>query len=136
MKTKLLIDTQIFLWIFIEPHRFTKKARTFFEDQDSRDLYLSDVSAWEASIKFGLNKLRLPEIPEIFFLDRMRQAGFRQLRIDLGHVTRVHSLPQIHRDPFDRLLLSQAKIEEMTIVSSDSIFSRYDVQLLTLSDIS
>lgn len=133
---KFLIDTHVFIWIFIEPHRFSAKARSFLEDTDSNQFFLSDVSAWEGSIKFGLGKLKLPEKPELFFPDRVRQAGYRHLRIDLNHVTRVHSLPQIHRDPFDRLLISQSKIENLTIISDDSIFKLYKVNTLTLHDIS
>jgi len=133
---KLLIDTHIFVWIFLEPEQFSKKARQFLEDTDSNQLFVSDASAWEASIKFGLGKIRLPERPEVFFADRVRQADYKHLRIDLGHVTRVHLLPNIHRDPFDRLLISQANVEDMTIISNDRVFSKYEVERLTLRDIS
>lgn len=133
---KLLIDTHVFLWILSERQRFSAKARAFLENTDSNQFFLSDASAWEASIKFGLGKLKLPEKPELFFPDRVRQAGYRHLRIDLGHVTRVHSLPHIHGDPFDRLLVSQAKVENMTIISDDPVFKRYRVNAMTLRDIS
>lgn len=134
---KLLIDTHIFLWIFLEPERFSSKARSFLEDTDSNQFFVSDASAWEASIKFGSGKLRLPEKPEIFFADRIRQAGYGHLRIDLRHVTRVHSLPNVHSDPFDRLLISQAKLEEMFIISNDRVFKQYKaVETLSLRDIS
>ncbi len=133
---KLLIDTHVFLWILSERQRFSAKARAFLEDTDSNQFFLSDASAWEASIKFGLGKLKLPEKPELFFPDRVRQAGYRHLRIDLSHVTRIHSLPHIHGDPFDRLLVSQAKVESMTIISNDPVFKRYSVNTLTLRDIS
>lgn len=132
----VLIDTHIFVWIFIEPHRFSTKARSFLEDVESNQFFLSDVSAWEASIKYGLGKLKLPEVPEVFFADRVRQAEYRHLRIDLKHVTGVHSLPRIHGDPFDRLLISQAKVENMTVVSNDPVFKRYNLNTLTLRDIS
>ncbi len=132
----LLIDTHIFVWIFIEPHRFSTKARSFLEDVEANKFYLSDASAWEASIKFGLGKLRLPDKPELFFADRVRRAGYRHLRIDHGHVTRVYSLPNVHGDPFDRLLVSQAKVEDMTIISNNIVFKRYNVDTLTLRDIS
>ena len=133
---KLLIDTHVFIWIFIEPHRFSSKARSFFEDIESNQFVLSDASVWEAAIKFGLGKLMLPEPPEVFFADRVRQAEYRHLRIDLNHVSRVHSLDHIHRDPFDRLLVSQARVEGMTIVSDDPVFKRYKVDVLTVRDIS
>ena len=132
----LLIDTHTFVWIFIEPHRFSAKARSFLEDVETNQFYLSDVSAWEASIKYGLGKLKIPEPPEVFFPDRVRRAEYHHLRIDLRHVTKVHSLPKIHGDPFDRLLISQAQIEDMTIISNDRFFKSYQVKTLTISDIS
>lgn len=133
---KILLDTHIFLWIFTEPERFSRKARKYVENSDTSDFFLSDVSAWEASIKFGLGKLRLPEPPEVFFASRVRRAGYRHLRIDLDHVTHVHKLPTIHRDPFDRLLISQADVEGITILSDDPIFQEYDVKVMRLSEIS
>ncbi|PYS86820.1 MAG: PIN domain nuclease [Acidobacteria bacterium] len=133
---KLLVDTHIFLWILSEPRRFSSKARAFLENTISNQFFLSDVSAWEASIKFGLGKLKLPEEPELFFSDRVRHAGYFHLRIDLSHVTRVHSLPHVHGDPFDRLLISQATAEDLTIISDDPVFERYSVDTLTLRDIS
>ena len=133
---RFLIDTHVFLWIFSDLYDFSNQAKSFFEDVESNQFYLSDASVWEASIKFGTGKLRLPEKSEVFFPDRVRRAGYRHLPIDLNHVTRVHSLPRIHGDPFDRLLVSQAKVESMTIVSDDSIFNKYDVDTLTLREIS
>jgi PIN domain nuclease of toxin-antitoxin system len=135
---RFLIDTQVFLWIFSEypPRGFSKNARAFLEDTESNEFFVSDVSAWEGSIKYGLGKLKLPERPEIFFVDRVRRAEYRHLPIDLRHVTQVHSLPKIHGDPFDRLLISQAKIEDMTVISNDRIFKNYKINTLTIRDIS
>lgn len=133
---KYLLDTQIFLWFLSERNRFSAGARQFLEDVGSNQFFLSDASAWEVGIKYGLGKLKLPESPEIFFADRVRQADYRHLRIDLRHVTRVHSLPPVHRDPFDRLLITQALVEGMTIISDDRIFKSYEVDLLTIKHIS
>lgn len=133
---RFLIDTQIFIWIFIEPRRFSANARAFLENIEPNQFFISDATAWEATIKFGLGKLKLPESPKIFFADRVRQADYRHLRIDLRHVTRVHSLPRVHRDPFDRLLITQAVLENMTIISEDPVFKSYEVDSLTLKDIS
>ncbi|MGH9947067.1 MAG: type II toxin-antitoxin system VapC family toxin [Pyrinomonadaceae bacterium] len=132
----LLIDTHVFLWMLSEERDFSANARSFLEDAKSNRFFLSDVSAWEVSIKYGLGKLKLPEKPELFFADRVRKAGYRHLPIDLSHVTRVHSLPKIHGDPFDRLLVSQAMVEDMTIISDDPVFKLYEVNTLKLRDIS
>jgi len=135
MKTRILLDTHIFIWIFIEPGRFSKQQRRFIESREN-EFYVSDVAAWEASIKYGLGKLRLPEPPETFFPSRIRRADHHRLRIDLDHVTYVHKLPQVHRDPFDRLLISQAILEELTILSDEPKLRDYDVSVMGLSDIS
>lgn len=134
-KMKILIDTHVFLWIFLEPSRFSKKARKFIEDIDQNSFYFSDVSAWESSIKYGLGKLRLPSPPEEFIPDRVRIAEYSHLRIDLRHVLKVHSLPLIHRDPFDRLLVSQSKADGFTLLTADPIFEDYDAQTLKFKDI-
>jgi PIN domain nuclease of toxin-antitoxin system len=132
----ILVDTQIFIWAFIEPDRFTQRARSFIEGVDTNQFFLSDASVWEASIKFGLGKLQLPEPPELFFPDRVRLAEYRHLPIDIRHITRVHSLPRIHGDPFDRMLVSQAQLEGLTILSSDRLLKAYKTDTLLMSDIS
>lgn len=133
---KLLIDTHIFLWMLASDPRISKAARAFLEDNRTYSIFLSDVSVWEVSIKYGRGRLLLPDIPEVFFPDRVRRTGYHHLPIDIRHVAKVHSLPNIHGDPFDRLLITQAKVEDMTIVSDDRIFSEYDVKSLTIKDIS
>jgi PIN domain nuclease of toxin-antitoxin system len=135
-KTKILIDTHVFLWIFIEPKRFTKAAKIFVKDTKSNEFYLSHASAWEATIKFGIGKLKLPKPPEQFIPDRVRQAGYFHLPIELEHVVNVHSLPQIHRDPFDRLLISQANAEGLALLTADPIFSKYSVKTMDFAAIS
>src|SRR5687768_6299224 len=112
---RILLDTHVFLWMFLETERFSDPARQFLEDAQTNDFFVSYVCPWEASIKQGVGKLRLPEGPELFFTDRVRRAGYRHLPVDLRHVARVHLLPMHLRDPFDRLLVSQARIEDMTI---------------------
>jgi len=133
---RVLVDTHVFLWIFSRDRRLSGRSREFLEDLQSNEFYFSDVSVWEASIKYGMGKLILPESPEVFFPDRVRRSEYHHLHIDLRHVTRVHSLPNIHGDPFDRLLITQAIVEGMTIVTHDPVFKRYMVDTLTIRDIS
>lgn len=131
---KLLIDTHIFLWIF-SGKKISDDLRGFFENFEDNQFYLSHVAAWEISIKYGLGKLYLPETPELFIPERVRRSGFSLLPIDLRHVLQVHSLPHIHRDLFDRLLISQGKTEDMTILSEDPVFKRYKIKTLKLQDL-
>lgn len=135
MKKQILIDTHIFLWLFLEPARFTKSAIAFVKNRRDNEFFLSHASSWEASIKFGAGKLKLPKPPELFVRQRMQRAGYLHLPIQLEHVLNVHSLPPIHRDPFDRLLVSQARIENMTILTADPIFAKYGASVLKFSDI-
>src|SRR5213593_5233792 len=104
---KILIDTQVFLWS-LGGIRSSKRLKKFFSDRRKNAFYVSHVTAWEISIKYGLGKLILPETPNIFFPDRLRQSEFLGLPIELDHVLNVCGLPPIHGDPFDRLLIAQA----------------------------
>jgi PIN domain nuclease of toxin-antitoxin system len=123
---KILIDTQVFLWS-LGAIRSSKKLKNFFEDRKKNDFYVSHVTAWEISIKYGLGKLSLPQSPETFFPDRLRRSQFLGLPIELEHVLNVHLLPPIHKDPFDRLLIAQARRETLTVLTADSTFAKYQV---------
>jgi PIN domain nuclease of toxin-antitoxin system len=126
---KVLIDTHIFLWFF-EATKLSLNIKEFLEDTFTNEIYVSYVVGWEISIKYGIGKLQIPEIPELFVPDRIRRAGFLPLPIDFQHVLRVHNLPPIHRDPFDRLLVSQAQSENMTIFTADRNIPKYDAKVL------
>jgi PIN domain nuclease of toxin-antitoxin system len=94
------------------------------------ELLLSAASAWEIAIKHGLGRLTLPEAPEAFVPRVMAQLGVTPLPIHHRHALRVASLPPRHRDPFDRLLVAQAQIEGVPILSADRGFAHYDVPVL------
>ena len=132
---KVLIDTHIFLWFYLEPHRIKRNALQFLENIADNEIFVSHVTAWEIAIKYGIGKLSVPDVPEIWFPDRVRRAGFTLLPIELQHVLRVHNLPPIHKDPFDRLLISQADIENLTIVTQDPNFSKYQAKVLNLDEL-
>jgi PIN domain nuclease of toxin-antitoxin system len=96
----------------------------------SDDVFLSAVTSWEVAIKAASGKLRLPEPPDLYVPRRMASQGLRPLAVSHQHALAVCALPAHHRDPFDRLLIAQAKVEEMTLISADRMFDRYPVQLL------
>lgn len=135
MKRQILIDTQIFLWLFLAPERFTEAAIKFVRNRSDNDFFVSHVSAWEISIKFGTGRIKLPKPPEQFVPQRMQRARFKYLPLELDHVLRVHSLPMIHRDPFDRLIISQAALENLTILTTERMFTKYGVEVLRFTDI-
>jgi PIN domain nuclease of toxin-antitoxin system len=126
---KLLLDTQCLLWWFTEPERLNSAtvAQIIAEDNE---LFFSVASAWEIAIKVGIGKLPLPEPVDIYIASRMRLLGAKSLDIILPHACRVATLPLLHRDPFDRILLAQAQIEQMTLVTADEILTQYGVNLL------
>jgi PIN domain nuclease of toxin-antitoxin system len=95
----------------------------------ANELFLSAASAWEIAIKYALGKLALPAPPASYVPSRMKSSGTSGLPIEHVHALHVASLPDHHRDPFDRLLIAQAQVERIPIVSSDEQFARYDVEL-------
>jgi PIN domain nuclease of toxin-antitoxin system len=97
---------------------------------NNNDIYFSATSAWEIAIKYGNGKLNLPDAPEIYVRDRMKRANFKPLVITQEHTLAVTNLPQIHKDPFDRLLVAQANAENLTLLSADKIFAQYKVNFI------
>jgi PIN domain nuclease of toxin-antitoxin system len=124
---KLLFDTHTFLWAIGGSTRLGAGCRRAILDPGN-ELLLSVASVWEMAIKVGLGKLRLgAPIPRL--IDGARATlGIAILPIDLAHVMRVQDLPFHHRDPFDRLLVSQALAEGLGVLSADRVFDRYGVK--------
>lgn len=132
---RVLIDTHIFLWFYLEPHRIKQNAVNFLSDTVNNEIFVSFVTAWEISIKYGIGKLKIPDVPEIWVPDRIRRAGFTQLPIEMQHTLRVHNLPLHHKDPFDRLLISQANAENLKIVTENPNFAKYQVKISDLNNL-
>ena len=124
-----LLDTGVWLWSVGEPSRISRKARDVIADV-SQVVFLSAVTSWEVAIKAASGKLRLPEPPDLYVPRRMAVQGLRPLVVSHAHALAVFALPAHHRDPFDRLLIAQARVEGMTLITANWIFDRYPVQLL------
>ena len=121
---KLLLDTHAVIWWLAGSARLTKRARAAIEAA-GEDAFVSAASIWEASIKRADGKLAGPDLA-----DAVASAGLAFLGIDERHATLAGVLAPIHRDPFDRMLVAQATIERLTIVSTDANIARYDVKVL------
>ncbi len=121
---KFLLDTQCFLWWFAQPERLNEEAIAQIADE-SNQLWFSVASIWEIGIKVGLGKLPLPEPIDSYISTRMMQLGVQYLEITASHALGAAALPLHHRDPFDRMLIAQSQIEQMTLVSADSMFKQY-----------
>jgi len=125
----ILLDTHTFLWWITDDRQLSVSARDFIRNK-KKDLLLSSASAWEIAIKTSLGKLPLPESPEVFIPRHMQINQFRPLPISVDHALAVSALPHHHRDPFDRLLVAQAQMENIPLLSADPILRSYAVQIL------
>lgn len=124
-----LLDTRTFLWWVLDKPELSATAHDFIVDPDNT-IYFSAVSAWEMAIKCSIGKLTLPEHPHKFIKQQIQINNFTPMPIQLEHGLFIHELPQFHKDPFDRLLIAQSTLEDMPILSTDSIFKKYTVSLI------
>jgi PIN domain nuclease of toxin-antitoxin system len=125
----LLLDTHAFLWFCQDDPALSQPAKAHIENPSNRKL-LSVASCWEIAIKAGLKKLSLGEPSSSYLPAALSRTGFELLAITLEHATTVENLPPHHKDPFDRLLVAQAKVENIPVVSADAVFDSYLVTRL------
>jgi PIN domain nuclease of toxin-antitoxin system len=126
---RALLDAHALLWWGTDDDRLSASARTVLAD-GTNELYVSVASIWELAIKHHKGDLELPREVGVFIDERLRRNRWSSLPIDQRHVIRVAELPTIHRDPFDRMLVAQAQIEGMPIVTTDAAITRYDVETI------
>jgi PIN domain nuclease of toxin-antitoxin system len=124
---KLLLDTNAFIWLNDAPDRIPQPTMAMLADSDN-ELLFSLVSVWEMQIKMQLGKLRLQApLPKILQMQQS-ENGLKMLPIRIDHIWALENLPHHHRDPFDRLLITQAQVEDIAVVTSDDVFDQYSVQ--------
>lgn len=126
---KVLLDTHAFLWWVRDDRRLSERAREIFADTGN-ELLFSVVSGWEIAIKSRLGKLRVAGDLDAYLSAHLRDNAMRVLPIYLSHAVRVADLPEHHQDPFDRLLVAQADVEGVPLVSTDPAISRYPVEVV------
>lgn len=124
---KYLLDTSVLIHSLIAPLNLNRRAVELLKD-DSSEVYLSAASSWEITIKFGTGKLILPHPPSEFVLRAIQLMSLQPLDITHSHVATLERLPNYHRDPFDRMLIAQAKAEELVLLTSDPNLKRYPVE--------
>ncbi|WP_316154825.1 type II toxin-antitoxin system VapC family toxin [Cupriavidus sp. BIC8F] len=124
---RLLLDTHVYLWCVTDDRKLTKEARKLILDAD--DVFVSGASIWEASIKAGLGKL---DVDVNLLVSEIEASGFSELPVRAAHAAMVRDLPDIHRDPFDRLLVAQALSEPLRLVTSDGHLSKYTDLVITV----
>ena len=126
---RALLDTNTFLWWNLDDAALSDMARTVIGD-GRNEIFLSAASTWEIAIKAAKGRLELPDPPEKYVAERLSLHRFSALPIEISHTLRVYDLPQIHADPFDRLLVAQSQLEGLPILTADAEIRRYQVDVI------
>jgi len=126
---RLLLDTHTFLWFLLDDPRLSTTVRDLIDDP-ANDIEVSPATYWEIAIKISLGKYELPESYDVFIKREIATNDFRILPIEPMHTAALITLPYHHRDPFDRLLIAQAMVEAIPILSVDAAFDAYPVARL------
>jgi PIN domain nuclease of toxin-antitoxin system len=126
---RVLLDTHVWLWLQSEPERLSEASLEMLIDP-ANELLLSAASAWEIAVKVLLGKLALPAPPADYVPRRLATSGTTALPVELRHALHVATLPRHHRDPFDRLLVAQAQVEGLPLVTADPQLAAYEVEIL------
>ncbi|CAN0597166.1 unnamed protein product [Ectocarpus sp. 12 AP-2014] len=116
----LLLDTHIFLWALSDTDKLSSETIKLIQNEDNI-VFVSVVTLWELQIKKSLGKIKLPKL----FEENIPQYGYEILNVNLNHVSKLNNLPMIHRDPFDRMLIAQAKAEHLSLVTKDQDVLKY-----------
>lgn len=126
---KALLDTHTFLWWINDAPQLSRDARQIIGNGEN-EIFLSAASGWEMVIKAGLGKLILPADVTAFVLEQMFINAITPLSVQLHHALHVYTLPALHRDPFDRMIIAQAQVEGLPILTADPRFSEYQVEVV------
>jgi PIN domain nuclease of toxin-antitoxin system len=126
---RALLDTHAFLWWITDSDDLSQKAREVITDAQN-ELFLSAASGWEIAIKARLGRLEFRGDPEKLIQEHMALNAIRSLPIQMSHSLHVYQLPNLHRDPFDRLLVAQSRLEQIPIISRDPAISQYLVETI------
>ena len=127
---RLLLDTHIFLWWDSDPSKLSKMSLEVIEDK-SNSLFLSIISIWEIQVKKDIGKLSL-RVPLIEMLEEQEKTNeIKLLPLETKHIFGLEGLTQHHKDPFDRVIIAQAKVENLTVITNDIVSSNYGVKLLS-----
>lgn len=126
---KALLDTHAALYAWIEPERLSEKARKIIK-HPANQLFFSQVSVLEITLKVKIGKLALPESPGSYLRSRIERFSFTYLPLDDEDIYGMLQLPEAHKDPFDWLLLSNAKRRKIPLISKDAVFKDYPVDLI------
>lgn len=125
---KLLLDTHVFLWWVGDDARLSRPARDAISSPENQ-IFLSVASAWEMAVKEQLGRLKVESELDRFLTEQLQRNAMTVLPIGLAHALRLRTLPLHHRDPFDRMLVAQAQVEDLALVTADTLIRQYDVRI-------
>ena len=126
---KFLIDTHIWLWWDQDSKSLSPRYYQIIEDP-TNNIFMSTVVVWELAIKYNLGKIKLPEAPAEYIDKCIREDGFSTLPITHVHAQNTFKLNSHHKDPFDRMLISQSQVEDIPLLTQDKMFTKYDVNVI------
>ncbi len=126
---KALLDTHTFLWWITDDPQLSPEAQEIIKNVENT-IYLSAASGWEIAIKARLGKIKLPENFKVFLFEQMSINSILELPVKMNHALHTFVLPNYHRDPFDRLLVSQSQLEILPIITADPQITRYKVKTI------
>jgi PIN domain nuclease of toxin-antitoxin system len=125
----LLLDTHAFLWWVTDDPQLSATVQSMIAEPNNT-IYFSVISAWEIIIKYQSGKLKLPEPATTYISSRLTTNNFSTLPVEIAHVMGVASLPNYHRDPFDRLLIAQSQVQQIPIATVDNLICQYPVTVI------
>jgi PIN domain nuclease of toxin-antitoxin system len=126
---RLLLDTCTFLWLISDDDNLSQPARELFQNPQN-EVFLSAVSVWEITVKYQLGKLPLPQHPRHYIPQKRTQHQIESLSLHEEAIQHLANLPEIHRDPFDRMLICQAVEEGMVLLTPDPLIQQYPVKVI------
>ena len=126
---KVLLDTHAFIWWITDDERLSSHARSIITNGDN-ELLVSSASGWEIVIKARLGRIHLPDKPESFIAEQLNINAIQSLPIQMSHALHVYNLPYHHRDPFDRMIIAQAQVEDLPILTMDPQIAKYEIMVI------
>jgi PIN domain nuclease of toxin-antitoxin system len=126
---KILLDTHTFLWWITQDPRLSAQAAEIIGNGENQ-VFISATTGWEIAIKTQIGRLILPDEPQRFVLEQLRINSMESLPIEMRHALHISTLPSHHQDPFDRMLIAQAQVEGLPILSADPKIRRYEVTVV------
>ncbi|CAB1076338.1 twitching motility protein PilT [Alkalispirochaeta odontotermitis] len=126
---RYLLDTHAFLWFVLDDQRISNEAKSIIEDSKNK-IYFSAASAWEIAIKTKLARLKIEGEFESFIIEQLSTNSFVPLSISISHSLYTHRLPQVHKDPFDRIIIAQSALENLLLISKDREIRKYEIAMV------